>query len=166
MPGYKVNMDDVGGGFEALPGGTYIVEIVGGEPRQAGESAKNPDAWYGALEMDVKSPVEHEGRKLFTNFNVVPTSLFTLAQLAAACDFSTDEISEELGDDFPDQPDLLPWQTDAARAFVEAIIGTCKGHLVKVRNQPKEYQGEMRNNVKKISPVSEEDQESLSLLPD
>jgi len=159
-------MDDVGSGFEPLPNGTYIVEIVGGEAREAGDSAKNPGAWYGALEMDVKSPADFEGRKLFTNFNIVPTSLFTLKQLAVASGIDTDAISDSLGDDFPDEPDLLPHQTEAAKAFVEAVIEAVQGSMVKVLNKQKPYDGEMRNNVKKIMAVSDEDAESLSLLPD
>lgn len=161
--GFRVNMDDVGSGFEALPNGTYVVEIVGGEARAAGENAKNPGAWYGALEMDVKSPQEHEGRKFFTNFNIVPTALFTLQQLAVSCELDLDAISDDLPD-FPgeEEGDVTG---EAAKAFVEAVIEASLNKLVKVTNKQKPYEGEMRNNIKKIAPVTDEDAESLSLLP-
>jgi hypothetical protein len=158
-------MDDVSDGFEALPGGTYICEIVGGEPRQAGESAKNPDAWYGALEFDVLSPEEAKGRKLFTNVNLLDNSLFTLAQLCHSTGVTADEVSDAIGDDFEDDERGAAWG-DGAKAFLEELIERVTGAKVKVLNRPKKYEGEMRNNVRRISPLSEEDAENMSLLPD
>ena len=166
MPsGFRVNMDDVSTGFEALPNGTYVVEIMGGEARQAGESAKNPEAWYGNLELEVKSPADFEGRKMFVNVNLLDNALFTLAQLLAATGVESDEISDVIGDDFDDDERGAAWG-DAAEAYLQELFVRVTGKLIKVQNKQRKYDGEMVNNVKRIIPLADEDAENLSLMPD
>ncbi len=62
----RVNLADVGEGFEPLPAGTYAVRIDDGELRDSGENAKHPGSQYVNWDLIVTQG-DYEGRHVFAN---------------------------------------------------------------------------------------------------
>lgn len=142
----RVNFADVEDGFKPIPAGTYRARVTDGELRESGPNSKNPGSEYINWEFTI-SHGDFEGRKQWLNTSLLPHALFGLKGLIAATGKFTDE--ELASDDFDfDINELLEGNP-------EVMI---------VVNQS-EYEGETRNNVKRVKPVTSAAEVEESLLP-
>ena len=150
--GIKVNLSGADADFEPLPSSRYLVKITDGEIRESGPNAKHPGAQYVNWEFTVQAG-DYEGRRLWTNtmlthegcecgdeesFNKAIRSLVQLMN-AIGLDTSSDEYDFDM-DDF---------------------IGK---DLVVVVTQ-REYEGEMRNDIRRFRPAGDLAGSEASLLP-
>jgi hypothetical protein len=143
--GIRVNLTDVGTGFDPIPSGKYKAKVSDGSVEVSGETAKNPGAQYIKWELTVTEG-EFEGRKLFLNTSLLPQALFGLKGLLAATgSWNEEELNGDLDFEIAD------------------VLGEELGIVV----TQKEYQGDTVNNVKRCLPLSKlaEASGSTSLLP-
>lgn len=141
----KLDLSATDAGFDPLPNGRYHVKITDYEYREAGPEAKNPGSPYINWELTVQAE-PYDGRRLWLNTSLLPQALFGIKGLLIATGLYTEEQLNS--DEFDLDPD------EVLGADVKAVV-------VKTT-----YQGEPTNNVKRIRPLSEEDEDaSASLLP-
>jgi hypothetical protein len=149
--GFKVNMNDVSDGFEAVPAGTYIAEIRSTTAQQAGDNAKNPGSWYAKVTFAILSPEEYKGKFLFNNASLLPQALFTLKNLAVATG-----LQQEVNDiDAEDEED-----------FIEQLGELINGSKLKLTVIQKPYEGDVVNNIKRMRALDSEDEDALAMMPD
>ncbi len=116
--------------FSAIPPGKYHVKITGGEMRESGPNSNNPGAQYINWELTVQEG-DHENRKLWTNTSLLPHALFSLkALLIATGTTDADSARESLNFEIE----------DLISKSVIATVGS------------REFQGEMRAEVKRFMP--------------
>lgn len=142
--GIKVNFTDVEtGGFDPIPNGTYLAKVTDAEIRESGPAAKNPGAQYINWEFTIQEG-EHQGRRQWLNTSLLPQALFGLKGLLAA----TGKYTQE--------------QIDAELDFeLEDVFGSD----VKIVVSTREYDGEKRNEVKRVKPVGAPSEAEASMLP-
>jgi hypothetical protein len=143
--GIRVNLTDVGTGFDPIPAGKYRFKVTDGSLETSGEQAKNPGAQYIKWELTV-SEGDFEGRKLFLNTSLLPQALFGLKGLLAATgSWTEEELNQDLDFEIAD------------------VLGEEVGAIV----AQKEYQGDTVNNIKRCIPVDKVTSSSgaSSLLP-
>jgi hypothetical protein len=142
--GIKVNFTDVqSSDFEPIPSGTYAARVTDGEIRESGPNSKNPGAQYINWEFTI-SEGEHESRKQWLNTSLLPQALFGLKGLLAATGkFSQEQIDGELDFDID----------DVVGAEVKIVVGQ------------RTYEGELRNEVKRVKPVGAPSEAASTLLP-
>jgi len=128
----RVNFTDVESTtFEAIPKGTYKAKITDGEIRESGPNAKNPGAQYINWEFTIQEG-EYTSRKQWLNTSLLPQALFSLKGLLEATGrFTQDQLDGDL--DFE----------------IEDVLGSDVVIVVNTR----EYEGEMRNDVKRVKPA-------------
>lgn len=143
--------------FEVLPAGAYPVVVTDGEIRQSGEDSKHPDAYYVNWELTVHESHEYAGRKVWWNTGL--THYDHDAGEGCECDeedkfnkwlAGTAKLAELAG---------IDTSQDDYEFDVDDFVGTTVVAVVSV--QP--YQGEDRNNVKRIRPAG--DLADASVLP-
>lgn len=141
--GISVNFTDVEtSDFDVLPSGSYQARITDGEIRESGPNAKNPGSQYINWEFTI-SEGEFEGRKQWTNTSLLPQALFGLKGLLKATgQFDDDEIEGEMNFEID----------DVIGSEVTIVVGQ------------KMYDGEKRNEVKRVKPAGES-KDSGSLMP-
>lgn len=115
------------GTFEPLPEGDYIATVF--EVKLA-KSKSSGNEYYNWV-FQVRSPVQYRNRRLFHITSLVESSLWNLKQTIEA-------ITNE----------PLTGQYDPAEHLREYL-----GRPVTVRVTQEEYDGKMRNRVKRVSPA-------------
>lgn len=138
----RVNLAGVKAGkFDPIPAGSYICTIYSHEIKEASEKAKNPGSEYINWELVIQEG-DHADRHLWAMTTLLPDNLASLKELLLASGrFSEEQLESPNGFDF--EPE------DVYGATVMAVVGIQK------------YQGEDRNNVRRIRPVSIDRAESL-----
>lgn len=151
----RVNLSAADSGFDALPSGKYLVKITDGELRESGPNAKHPGAQYINWEFTIQSG-DFEGRRLWSNTTIshegcdcndedsFNKSLGTIVQLLKAVGYTNKELDS-------DKFDL----------DIDNELGK---DVVVVVNQ-REYEGEMRNDIKRYRPAGDLVGADASLLP-
>ena len=129
--GIKLNLKDVQSSFDAIDAGTYDATITGGEMKETKGDGKLGKVPMINWEFTVKDDDKYTGRKLWTNTIIHDTTLFRLKQLLLA--------SGEFEEDDMDDLDFE----------IEELIGADVQLIVVQR----EYEGEMRNDIKKIQAI-------------
>lgn len=115
--------------FEALPPGWYQSAITDCETRESGDSAKYPGATYIAVEFTIQAG-EYDGRKAYTNVNLLPTALFTLKGIMEAV---VDQ--GELNDMQSDSDNVVDMTAELAPDVMDFLQG--KEMLIKLSRTPK-----------------------------
>ena len=138
-------------GFEAIPAGRYRATIADYQNKEVkSEGGKLPQGtpminWEFNVLCNARTGDEtYQGRKLWMNTPIHQRTLFNLKAMLRASGKYTDE---ELVGTIDFQP--------------EDILG-CEVVLVVTQ---REYQGDTVNDVKRVLPTSEDDQQGGSLLP-
>lgn len=120
--------------YGAIPSGKYHAKITGGEMREAGPNSKNPGSQYVNWEFTIQQG-EFESRKVWTNTSLLPQALFGLkALLLASGKYTKEDLAGELNFDI----DSL------TSADVVITVGQ------------REYNGDIRNEVKRFNPFDAE----------
>jgi hypothetical protein len=142
--GIKVNFTDVqSSDFEPIPSGTYAARVTDGEIRESGPTAKNPGAQYINWEFTIQEG-EHESRKQWMNTSLLPQALFGLKGLLAATGrYTQEQIDGELDFD------------------IDEVVGS----QVKIVVAQRTYEGELRNEVKRVKPMGAPSEAESTLLP-
>jgi len=133
MP-FKIDMSDVGEGFEPIPAGAYPVVITTIKQSEEDGPSGYP---YLILEMTV-SDGEFENRKLWTNLSMSPKAAFKVKEFCLAAGVDEDELAGE----FEFEPD------DYEGAALEVAV------------KQESYEGVVRNRVTNF--IVPEDQEKAS----
>lgn len=130
-----VNFADTGDlEFGAIPSGKYHAKITGGEMREAGPNSKNPGSQYVNWEFTIQQG-SFEDRKVWTNTSLLPQALFGLkALLLASGRYTKEQLAEELTFD----------------------IDTLVSSDVVITVGQREYNGDVRNEVKRYAPYDAE----------
>lgn len=116
MP-FKIDMSDVGEGFEPIPAGVYPVVIT--SLRQSEEDG--PSGYpYLILEMTI-SDGEYENRKLWTNLSMSPKAAFKVKEFCLAVGVSEEELTGEF--------DFDPEDYEGATAEVAVKQESYEGQL-------------------------------------
>lgn len=144
----RVNFTDVKDTFELIPSGTYQAKVTDGEMRQAGENAKNPGADMINWEFTIQKG-DHENRKQWINTVLVENALGILKSFLGA-------LSKD------GRPMFTQEQLDGDLDF---DIDDCLGADCKIVVGQRTYEGELRNYVKRVKALTEEDIAEDSLLP-
>lgn len=140
----RINLSGVTSDFEPIPSGKYRCKITDGEIKEAGPNAKFPGSEMILWELTVQQG-DYEGRKVFSNTTLLPHALFGLHNmLLATGKWDKEDLDVE---DFDFEIDQVVG-SDVIALVVQQL-----------------YDGEMRNSVKRLRPVSEEDLADSSLLP-
>jgi hypothetical protein len=142
----RVNFTDVKDTFDLLPSATYVAKVTDGEMREAGPQAKNPGADMINWEFTVQRG-DHEGRKQWYNTVLVEAALGMLKNLLGACSKDGQPLFDDLDGD------------------LDFDIDTVVGSDVKIVVGQRPYEGEMRNYVKRIKALTDEDIAEETLLP-
>jgi len=144
----RVNFTDVKDTFDLIPSGTYVAKVTDGEMREAGPNAKNPGAEMINWEFTIQKG-DHESRKQWINTVLVENALGILKNFLGALSkdgtpmFNQEQLDGDL--DF-DIDDILG-------ADCKIVVGQ------------RVYEGENRNYVKRVKPLTEQDIAEDSLLP-
>lgn len=148
----RVNLAGADSDFEALPSGKYLVKVTDGEIKESGPNAKHPGSEYINWEFTVQDG-DYEDRKLWSNTVVSHGScdcdnedqfnkaLSNIAQLLKVAGIDTGDGDFELD--------------------IDDVIGS---DLVVVVTQ-REYDGEMRNDIKRYRPAGDVVGAEAALLP-
>jgi hypothetical protein len=138
-------------GFSAVPAGTYICKITGGEATVTGPNSKKPGSPMVKWEFTVQEG-EYQGRKFFMNNVLVPDSdgvergLGRLREvLLASGRFEESDLMGEVEFEFDD------------------LIGCDVKVKVKVRPASGDY--DESNDVQRVRRVTDEDLADMSMLP-
>ncbi len=125
--------------FDPLPSGRYLAKVSDGEIKESGPTAKHPGSQYINWEFTIQEG-DFAGRHLWTNTVIghgscecgdfKPNSLGSLKQLLKALDYDT---------------------TKGVKFDIPDVVGKDVALVVVQR----EYQGEARNDVKRILPANE-----------
>lgn len=138
--GLRVDFTDVEtSNFDPIPAGTYIAKVTDGELRESGPNSKNPGSQYINWEFTIQDG-DYAGRKQWTNTSLLPQALFALKDLLAA----TGKFNVDGDLDFD----------------IEDVIGSD----VKIVVKQKRFDDELRNEVKRVKPLGDDEGDS-SLLP-
>jgi hypothetical protein len=127
------------GNFDAIPAGSYVAKVTGGELREAGENAKYPGSQYINWEFTIQEG-EYTGRKQWTNTSLREGALFGLKELLAA----TGKFDVDGDLDFD----------------IEDVIGSD----VRISVRVKDYKGEAQNEVRRVKALDAAESGS-SLMP-
>ena len=136
MPtGTAVDFSGTSLGFDPVPSGIYICEVVEAEDGETGENSKEPGAPKTTWTLSVAEG-EFQGRKLFRTTTYSEGGKPFLMELLVATGLYTEEQLRDEG-----------WDGD-----YEAIIGT---QLVADVGQ-QTWDGKIRNQIKSLKPISAE----------
>jgi len=139
MTRVSINFGEVEGGFEAVPEGTYMVEIEKVECRQSKSSEHDYLNW----EFKIIDDEDHEGQHLWMITSLSPRALFRLKDVFEALDVLEDEMNL----DFDDDVDITP--TAGPRMLEPDVEGLqC---MVIVTNEV--YENKERNRVNEVRPA-------------
>ena len=132
----KVNLRDIEvKDFDPIPAGTYDVVVAEGEETETkgdGKLGKGVPMIKWTLEVCDNNNEKLNGRKLFTNSIIHPTTLWNLkAFLLATGEFDEDDLKDEI--DFE----------------IDDIVGCKMLAVVTV----KDYEGAPTNNVRRVKPI-------------
>lgn len=146
----KVDLSATDAGFEAIPAGRYLARITDGEIRTSqSEGAKHPGSEYISWEFTI-SEGEYAGRKQWLNTPLshgtcdcdkwTPNALIGLkGLLTASGKFKDAQLAKSLNFE------------------IEDLLGSEVILIVRVR----QYQGEDRNEVKRVRTATPEAKEAL-----
>lgn len=152
----RVNLSGADSDFEALPSGKYLVKVTDGELKESGPNAKHPGSEYINWEFTIQQG-DFEDRKVWSNTVVshgdcdcgeedkFNKALSNIAQLLKVTGVASDDDLES--EDF--------------ELEIDDVIGT---DLVVTVTQ-REYDDEMRNDIKKYRPAGDLAGAEASLLP-
>lgn len=127
-------------GFDNLPAGTYNAVIYDSEVREAGDDAKYPGNQYISWELNITED-GYEGRKLWytTSLATTPKALENRTKVLSmllgflkACGYTDEELNA---------PDFELDPEDLYGTPVKIVVGIRK------------WNGEERNNVKRVMPA-------------
>jgi hypothetical protein len=145
----KADLSGIQSGFKAAPAGTYACKITKCELTEAGPSAKNAGAPMLKWEFTVQPPSEYVDRKFFMNTLLVQEGDFgglnRIKEILAATGLYTEE---QLAGPIDFEPD--------------DVIGVDVRCTVRVKPETEQY--DEGNDVRRVRPMGEDEEES-SLLP-
>jgi hypothetical protein len=150
----RVNLTASDASFDAIPSGRYRAVVSGGELRTSGEKAKHPGSEYANMEFTILEG-DHESRKLWSNI--------ILSHGDCGCD-EKETFDKSLGT-------LVSFLKATGRVTAEDLssgdfdfnIDDYIGAEVVLTVSQREYEGEMRNEIKRYRPVGAD--VSSSLMP-
>jgi len=130
----RVNLSGVETGkFDPIPAGRYHLKLTDGEWKEVGEQAKNAGADMYNAEFTVQDG-EFQGRKVWTNFLFIDSSVWRIKQfLEATGKFTDDQLAGELDVDFQD------------------LMGSDVVANIKVRPETDQY--DASNDIRKFLPA-------------
>jgi hypothetical protein len=132
--GIKLNLGDIDiKKFDPIPAGTYDAKVTGGELKSTSGEGKLGKVPMINWEFTIQDE-EYVNRKVWMNTVIHETTLFNLKALLATGKFSEEDMAAEL--DFE----------------IEDIIG----EEVRVVVAQREYNGEVRNEVKRVKGMTDE----------
>ena len=121
MSPFKIDMSDVGEGFDPIPAGVYPVVVS--SLRQSEEDG--PSGYpYIIVEMTVADG-EFENRKLWTNLSMSPKAAFKVKEFLLAVGVS----EEDLGGEFEFDPDEYEGATADVAVKQESYEGQIKNRV-------------------------------------
>lgn len=132
---FRVNLADTEvGEVEAKPNGWYHVAVTDCEVKEAGENAKNPGSEYINYELTIQVG-EYKNKKFWVNASLLPQALFTLkGMMQSSGKYTADQLNSGELEFEPDD-----------------LVGS---HMM-ARNAQREYQNEMRDNIRSFKPIGE-----------
>lgn len=154
--GIKVNLSGADSEFEALPSGKYLVKVTDGEIRESGPNANHPGSQYINWEFTIQSG-DYEGRKVWTNTVVSH----------GACDCSEEDKFNKALSNLVSllKSSGVASEDDLASDDFDLDIDDVVGSDLVVTVTQREYQDEMRNEVKRFRPAGDLVGAEASLLP-
>ena len=155
----RVNLSGGNAEFELLPSGKYPATITDGEIRQSGEDSKHPDSFYVSWEFTISEPSEYVGRKQWQNTGLLHY-----------------DHEEEVGCECDEEEKFNKWVGGTVRLAELAGIDTSQedyefdvddflGTPVTLVVGQRPYDGEMRNEVKRVRPAGDTAGAASSMLP-
>jgi hypothetical protein len=138
MTRVSINFAEVEGGFEAVPEGTYHVEIVTVECRESKSSENDYLNWeFKILEG------EGEGQHLWMITSLSPRALFRLKDVFEALGVLEDEMNLDFDDDVEITPTAGPRMLEPDVEGLDCIVV--------VKNEM--YENRERNRVNEVRPA-------------
>ena len=150
MPPIRADLNS--SNFEVRPAGDYPAHVVGYKRTACGPNAKNPGATMVEVEFKLDPP---NNGKQWTNLVMVPNALFRTKQFFVACGIPEEEVGGSRDIGFRDEFAGLADDDLLDPLYLDDYFPRTMGCPVVLEVGVREYNGEQRNEVKRVKNPSE-----------